>query len=374
MSTYDDYLTHDDKPYAENINDALLLSNVFDLTVPIELPTMFRTGVFNTSESSRKAGVALVTYVSSGSGVTVDSDTISGTGDLSFKFYPNFNSYGSLTNLSWTVSSGSVTADIIAANNDTLVSGHTGGVINGPGTGINTLQEFKIILHLTDVTGLSKLNFVMANKEETRYGAECGISDVTGLETRLSSIEGSEDTIRNIKLTSSNYNPTINSSITVTATVTDINNNPVKDEEVTPQLNGTDLTTKETDTNGQASWSITCNNWGLQDITLNNTSIQFNVKGWKQIASDNSTYRMRCDGNMVEFQFIGGTTNISGDWTTILTISDALSDYRPENNLYAYGPNNTLYRFGASGDIQIVRVTGSATSTTKAGTVYWRLK
>ena len=41
MALYDNYFTNEDKPFAENLNDALLISNVFDFTVPIVLPTMF---------------------------------------------------------------------------------------------------------------------------------------------------------------------------------------------------------------------------------------------------------------------------------------------------------------------------------------------
>lgn len=83
---------------------------------------------------------------------------------------------------------------------------------------------------------------------------------------------------------------------------------------------------------------------------------------------------MRCNGEFVEFQFIGGTHTIDGNFSDIITISDALSDYRPENNLYSPGLNNTLYRYGSDGKIRIARVAGTATTTTLVGTVYWRLK
>lgn len=190
MSTFDDYLTHDDKPYAENINDALLLSNVFDLTVPIELPTMYRTGVFSTSTSPRKAGVSIVTMVNAddtdftitGSSITNDTADVKG---LIFKYYPNFNSYGTISSLSWTASGTGVIADIEGADGEDILTGHTGGTISGATTGLTELQEFTITLSIPAGVTITKINFIMANKEETRYGAECGITDVTGLQSAL---------------------------------------------------------------------------------------------------------------------------------------------------------------------------------------------
>lgn len=188
MSTYDDYLTHDDKPYAENINDALLLSNVFDLTVPIELPTMFKLGIFNSSLSPRKAGVAIVTLVSA-TDLTINDDNIknneSTSKELIFKFYPNFNSYGSITNLSWTASGTGVTANIVGADGTPIKTGHTGGAITGADAKIYDLQEFTITINIPSGVTITKINFIMENKDETRYGAECGITDVDGLTDAL---------------------------------------------------------------------------------------------------------------------------------------------------------------------------------------------
>jgi len=92
--SYDEFVTDGDKPYAENLNDALLLLDAFDVTVPCKMPDMFSNGQFSsTTEVERKCGVAIVTLKSVASGVTVGTSSISGTGAITFRVYPNFNSF-----------------------------------------------------------------------------------------------------------------------------------------------------------------------------------------------------------------------------------------------------------------------------------------
>ena len=55
MAFYDNYFTNEDKPFAENLNDALLLSNVFDMTVDVEAPKMFSNSTWVSTTSPRKS-------------------------------------------------------------------------------------------------------------------------------------------------------------------------------------------------------------------------------------------------------------------------------------------------------------------------------
>ena len=361
MALYDDYFSADDKPYAENLNTALLLSNVFDLTVPVELPRMLS---FSENTNPRKASVAVVTFLEKSSGVTINSNTISGTGDVKFKWYPNFNQYGGMSKIEWTAT-GTVTCDVKDANGATMVSGHTGGVISGADTGLQDLQEFTIILHLTSAS-ISMFKVTMVNNQQTRYGATVGITDVTGLDDRLDAIEDKEDTVRNISLRSNTYNPTIDSNITVTATVTDINNQPVEDEEVTLQLNGTDLTTEETDSNGEASWTVTLTNWGLQDLRVGNTSIQVNVKGVKQIQTFiNESVRVYDNGSAFIVRFGGSfTIGSSGNFTcgTITSSKDPVGQV-----MFQIGLNNWRVVVGTD---KSIKLEGNSTTTNVYTTVY----
>ena len=92
--SFDEFFTDGDKPYAENLNDSLALIDAFDVIVPTKMPTMFNNAEFSSTVNvTRKCGVALVTLKSVGSGVTVGTSSISGTGDVVFRVYPNFNSF-----------------------------------------------------------------------------------------------------------------------------------------------------------------------------------------------------------------------------------------------------------------------------------------
>lgn len=181
MSNFDDYFRGDDKPFAENLNDALLLSNVFDFTVPIELPTMFSNGQWVNTTSSRKCSVSLVT-IEDLDGLSVTGANIQGTGTLVLKFYPNFNSFGKITKVEWT---GDVTECWITDKNNVTVEAE---VENGVALSGNANQLAEYLIHLEIDGALSELVVTCENKRH-RFGASVGVSGVTGLEERLTSIE-----------------------------------------------------------------------------------------------------------------------------------------------------------------------------------------
>lgn len=194
MALYDDYFTNDDKPFAENLNDALLLSNVFDMTVPIQIPKMFSNSTWVSTTSPRKCGVAVLTLKDGlPSGVTVGTDsttgdsTLTGTGTVKLSFYPNFNSFGKFKSMTWE-NTGTIVVNLKTTTGTTIASNISKGAINNQSSELRTLQEIVIEIVFTNAT-LKSFEVVMENKQQTRYGADVGISDVTGLEERLSDIE-----------------------------------------------------------------------------------------------------------------------------------------------------------------------------------------
>ena len=91
---YEEFFTDGDKPYSENLNDSLVLTDAFDLSVPLCMPDGFSNGEFSsTLNVTRKCNVGLVTLKSVGSGVTVGTSQISGSGEVVFRVYPNFNCF-----------------------------------------------------------------------------------------------------------------------------------------------------------------------------------------------------------------------------------------------------------------------------------------
>lgn len=194
MALYDDYFTNEDKPFAENLNDALLLSNVFDMTVPIQIPKMFSNSTWVSTTSPRKCGVSILTLkeglpsgVSVGTDSSTGNSTLTGTGTVKLSFYPNFNSFGKFKSMTWE-NTGTIVVNLKTANGTTIASNISKGVIENQSSELRTLQEIVIEIVFTNAT-LKSFEVVMENKQQERYGADVGISDVTGLEERLSDIE-----------------------------------------------------------------------------------------------------------------------------------------------------------------------------------------
>ena len=179
---FDEFFTNGDKPYAENLNDSLLLLDAFNVTVPVSLPDMFSNGKFNSSLNvPRKAGVSIVTLKSVDSGVTIGSDMISGTGDVVFRVYPNFNSFYKWQSISFE-KSGSVNVSFKKTDGSLInASVNDNGVISASSV-LKVLQEIDVVLSLSDATVSNVLiNFVNNQNNRTRTGAVLEASQIHNL-------------------------------------------------------------------------------------------------------------------------------------------------------------------------------------------------
>lgn len=199
MSQYDDYFTNDDKPFAENFNDALLLSNVFDLTVPIELPRMFNDGEWSTGTGQRKAGVSIIqTEGIDNSNIRITNNSLIANNDATvlITVYPNFNQYGNLQKVYWEFTEGAgenLTVDVLTEQRTALLTNIPNNTVLSSVPYLQQLNKFILRLNFRSGTGIKKLGFIMQNKQQDRYGAEVGISDVNGLEEDLNNLESSLD-------------------------------------------------------------------------------------------------------------------------------------------------------------------------------------
>ena len=179
---FDEFFTNGDKPYAENLNDSLLLLDAFNVTVPVSLPDMFSHGKFNSSLNvSRKAGVSIVTLKSVDSGVTIGSDEISGTGDVVFRVYPNFNSFYKWQSISFE-KSGIVDVSFKKTDGSSInASVNDDGVISD-NSALKVLQEIDVVLSLSDATVSNVLiNFVNNQNNRARTGAVLEASQINNL-------------------------------------------------------------------------------------------------------------------------------------------------------------------------------------------------
>ena len=112
----------------------------------------------------------------------------------------------------------------------------------------------------------------------------------------------------NYKITNivcSDYNPNIDSTITVTVSVDDVYGDAVSGESVTvtasegnsTQLNGSNITaassvTGTTNSSGQFTLTYSCTEWGLITFTANNKTTQVKVGGYIQTSVNNGMYNI----------------------------------------------------------------------------------
>ena len=179
---FDEFFTNGDKPYAENLNDSLLLLDAFNVTVPVSLPDMFSNGEFNSSLNvSRKAGVSIVTLKSVDSGVTISSDEISGTGDVVFRVYPNFNSFYKWQSISFE-KSGIVNVSFKKTDGSLINASVSDDGVISESTALKVLQEIDVVLSLSDATVSNVLiNFVNNQDNRVRTGAVLEASQIHNL-------------------------------------------------------------------------------------------------------------------------------------------------------------------------------------------------
>lgn len=91
-------------------------------------------------------------------------------------------------------------------------------------------------------------------------------------------------------LSSSNYTPSLNGTVTITCTVYNIYDETVSNKSVTLYQNGTSKGAKTTNGNGVCTWSITCSSGGLQKFNVNDTSIEVYVDNKSEIGHTHSQY------------------------------------------------------------------------------------
>ena len=149
---FNEFITDKDKPYSENLNDALCLVDAFDLTVPLNMPAGFSNGEFSSNIGiTRKCGVGLVTLMSRDSGVTIGTDSISGSGELVFRIYPNFNSFYKWSKILLT-KTGNVTIGFRRVDGtDISVTVDSDGNISD-NTDLRELKEIDLVLTLSSAT------------------------------------------------------------------------------------------------------------------------------------------------------------------------------------------------------------------------------
>ena len=193
---------------------------------------------------------------------------------------------------------------------------------------------------------------------------------IDNIQTRIENLiaERFSGTYMNITIEPSDYNPDIDDEITVTITVTDQNDDPISNWNVPLQINGTAVaTTLTTDTNGQVTYTHSCDDWGICRFSVKSFVAFINVEGWR-IAQNDSNYFLKYNDKLV---FARVSVAINVNWSTTVGHLGAewLKDpNHPEINLRprmpisaSQAPNKTIML--ANNDYRVGYFTHTGTGT-----------
>lgn len=381
------FFKNGDKAYSENLNDGILVGNAFDWTVSIGLPAD-NEGVFPNSSTVVKAKVADLS-ITPNSNLSIGS-TISNSSGSSQVYrltvYPAFNRFGGFQSITLT---GDGTFYIANKGGTSPIASNLDYTDLSDVPELKVLKEYDIVVTIPNNGEVTGLEFVLQSSSAD-VSASISQANVTGLgniittiqekdtaqDNRLSSLENVDAQIFNYNLYSSSYNPTIDSNITISCRVQTVTGEDVEGETVTLYQNGSSIGTATTDSSGVATWTVTCDEWGLQDFRVENQSIQVNVTGFKQIATyADGFYTLSVDGSkrLAKLRVSISSTNIATGESYKQT-GFVSSTYRPNGQIISIinQSQNVEVLITNAGNVSVYNPTGSAVSSFTGTTIaYW---
>ena len=217
----------------------------------------------------------------------------------------------------------------------------------------------------------TRLNAVLANSQESTTINATSISGYSSSDlAKVSQLSGyaltnhthvktSITDLYNYSISCSNYNPTIDTDISVTVKVTNQAGNPVVGHTVSILKNNSSWKSGTTGSNGEFTTTYTCSEWGLITFSANTVNKQILVKGYKTI-KDDSGIRVRVNGDSVECKIVISSTTFTTSFTqfTGQTIPEG---YRPNTTITmpSYSNTNLLVAVQPNGNIMRRSMTGS---------------
>ena len=170
----------------------------------------------------------------------------------------------------------------------------------------------------------------------------------------------------NYSISCSNYNPTIDTDISVTVKVTNQAGNPVVGHTVSILKNNSSWKSGTTGSNGEFTTTYTCSEWGLTTFSANNhNSTQILVEGFRQIfgnTTDNPKIIVEREGNKARLIMLGYTANLTTSFVQYGSTA-FLSSVKPKQALLFVGYDDTfLLRVSEDGKLYWRSNTGSSQS------------
>ena len=350
------FFKNGDKVYAENLNDGVLVGNCFDVTVNVSLPG--DTGsVFPNSSTVSKAKVCDVS-ITPNSNLSIGS-TISNSSGSSQTYrltvYPNFNRFGGFKSITLTADSG-VTFFIANKGGNSAIANNLDYTDLSNVIELKVLKQYDIVITIPTGKSVSGLSFVLQS-DSAGVSASIAQSNVTGLDDKLNSV-------CNLSLSASNYTPEVDDTVTIYCYAKDIEGNPIQGKELTPYVadNSTPvaLTTKTTDSNGMASWTVTPR-YGLNTYYIEDAMLQVYGSGYDvlwQDQSSNPTVTLSRNKDYARLVLNGLVHTVTTSWQEYG--SNLASAVAPATFVTSVNPDNqVLYRINYQGKLELKSLTGS---------------
>ena len=193
----------------------------------------------------------------------------------------------------------------------------------------------------------TRLNAVLANSQESTTINATSISGYSSSDlakvsqlsdyalTNHTHVKTSITDLYNYSISCSNYNPTIDTDISVTVKVTNQAGNPVVGHTVSILKNNSSWKSGTTGSNGEFTTTYTCSEWGLTTFSANNMYNQIKVTGFKKVLN-NTTYSLWVDEstrNAAVLANRSGVTIGAGDGFNYNDFKIP-SNYRPSTNSF----------------------------------------
>ena len=188
-----DFFKHGDKVYAENLNDGILVGNMFDFNVEFDLPADTE-GVFPSGSDTVKVKVADVTPTAN-SNLTI-GETVTNTSNVTQEYrltvYPDFNRFGGFQYVK--ITGVGCTLKLCEKGESTeIVSGMNYNDLSNIAQ-LKTLKEYDIVVNISKVGTLTGLQFSFQSKEKDAI-ATISIDDVEDLNEELDDLSSALATL-----------------------------------------------------------------------------------------------------------------------------------------------------------------------------------
>ena len=161
------------------------------------------------------------------------------------------------------------------------------------------------------------------------------------------------------EMTASTYNPTIDTSFTITVTVKTAFGNPVGNKSLTLYKDGTSVSSATTNSSGVATWTVTLSDWENHHFTCNSANLDLMANGWKQVTVSNGNLWVNERTKLAMYTFTR-----TGTITSEIYYSNIIpSSYRPKEIVRMLGHNSNFNGKLSIDTTGTVRISGGTSTT-----------